>query len=114
MSALLASTLASEADQRLFKAVIQIPNHVLRKLLPEVRKTNYDLRSRAHKFKLPSPINDERNFIYPTSSLQRYVLRLTRQSGEQFLLALNNMIDLFFVILVASPASYEFLLLNDY
>ena len=44
MSAPSASTLASEADQRLFKAVIQNPNHVLCKLLPEVRQTNYDLR----------------------------------------------------------------------
>ena len=32
----------------------------------------------------------------------------------QFLLALNNVIDLFSVILVASPVSYERLLLNDY
>jgi len=32
----------------------------------------------------------------------------------QFLLALNNVIDLFSVILVASPVSYECLVLNDY
>jgi len=49
------------ADQRLFKAVIQNPNHVLRKLLPEVRQTNSDLCHKAHKFKLP--IKDEWNFI---------------------------------------------------
>ena len=61
MSVPSASTLASDAEQRLFKAVIQNPNHVLRKLLPEVRQINYNLRPKAHKFKLP--IKDERNFI---------------------------------------------------
>ena len=39
---------------KLFKAMIQNPNHVLRKLLPEVRQTNYDLRPMAYKCKLIS------------------------------------------------------------
>ena len=48
MSAPSASTLVSEADQRrLFKVVIQNPNHVLRKLLSEVRQTNYELRPKG-------------------------------------------------------------------
>ena|SRR6218665_3224366 len=41
-------------DRRLYKAVTQDPNHVLRKLLPEVRRVNYKLRPRVHGFQLRS------------------------------------------------------------
>ena len=57
MSAPSALTFASKADQHLFRALVQNPNHVIRKLLPEVRQTNYDLHPRTHKIKLS--IKDE-------------------------------------------------------
>src|SRR6218665_214676 len=54
MSAPSASTLANEADQRLFRSVTRNPNHVLHKLLPDVRRASYNLRPRAHAgFELP-------------------------------------------------------------
>jgi len=61
MSAPSASTLANEADQRLFRSVIHNPNHVLHKLLPDVRRVSYNLRPRVDGFELP--IKDDRNFI---------------------------------------------------
>jgi len=61
MSAPSVPTLANEADQRLFRSVIHNPDHVLHKLLPDVRRVNYNLRSRAHGFELP--LKDDRNFI---------------------------------------------------
>src|SRR6218665_2787807 len=61
MSAPSASTLANEADQRLFRSVIRNPNHVLHELLPDVRRDSYNLRPRVHGFELP--IKDDRNFI---------------------------------------------------
>ena len=56
-----AETLAREADDRLFKSILLDPNHVLRKHFPETRPTNYNLRPRAHEFKLP--LKDDRNFV---------------------------------------------------
>jgi len=61
MSALSVSTLANEADRRLFRAVTEDPNHVLRKLLPEARRVSYHLCPRVHGFQLPT--KDDRNFI---------------------------------------------------
>ena len=55
------SNLANEADQRLFRSVIHNPNHVLHKLLPDVRRVSYNLRPRVDGFELP--IKDDRNFI---------------------------------------------------
>src|SRR6218665_1772835 len=49
MSAPSTSTLANEADRRLFRAVTQNP-----KLLPEARRGNYYLRPRAHGVQLPT------------------------------------------------------------
>ena len=46
---------------RLFRAVITDPGHVLHKHLPEARQINYNLRHRAHWFRLP--LKDDRNFI---------------------------------------------------
>src|SRR6218665_2543689 len=56
-----ASTLANEADQRLFRSVIHNSNHVLNKLLPDVRRVSYNLRPRVHEFELF--LKDDRNFI---------------------------------------------------
>ena|SRR6218665_810885 len=61
MSASSDSTLVNKADQRLFRSVILNPNHVLHRLIPEVRRVSYHLRSRAHGFKLL--IKDDRNCI---------------------------------------------------
>ena len=48
MSTLSASSLANEADQRLFRAVTQDPNHVLCKLLPEAKQVCYHLHPWVH------------------------------------------------------------------
>ena len=42
-----AEALAREANDRLFKAVLLDPNHVLRQHFPETMSTNYNLRPRA-------------------------------------------------------------------
>jgi len=55
------ATLVSEAEDRLFQAIIAAQNHVLRKHLPDIRRSNYNLRPRAHEFTLP--LKDDRNFI---------------------------------------------------
>ena len=44
MSAPSASTLANEADQPLFRAVILDHNQALHNLLPEIRRVSYHLR----------------------------------------------------------------------
>src|SRR6218665_3577663 len=56
-----AETLAREADDRLFKSIFLDPNHVLLKHFPETRPTNYNLRQRAHEFKLP--LKDDRTLF---------------------------------------------------
>src|SRR6218665_2728513 len=45
----------------LFQAIIADPNHVLRKHFPDIKRSNYNLRPRAHEFTLP--LKDDRNFI---------------------------------------------------
>src|SRR6218665_2581387 len=60
-SAPAALDLACDVDARLVRAVITDPGHVLHKHLPEARQINYNLRPRAHGFRLP--LNDDRNFI---------------------------------------------------
>src|SRR6218665_3242327 len=52
---------AGEADERLFRAVLSGPTHVLRKHLPKVRQLSYNLRPRPQGFLLPS--KDDRNFL---------------------------------------------------
>src|SRR6218665_2995162 len=47
------SQLASKADQKLFQAICNNPHHVLYRLLPELKKTGYNTRARAHNFILP-------------------------------------------------------------
>src|SRR6218665_3505744 len=61
VSAPSATALSGEADERLFRAVISDPTHVLRKHLPEVKQLSYNLRPRPQGFLLPS--KDDRNFI---------------------------------------------------
>src|SRR6218665_670406 len=56
-----AESLAREADDRIFKSILLDPNHVLRKHFPETRPTNYNLRPRAHEFKLL--LKDDRNYV---------------------------------------------------
>ena len=53
--------LAREAYDRLFNAFLMHLNHVLGKYLLETRSTNYNLRHRAHEFKLP--LKDDRNYV---------------------------------------------------
>src|SRR6218665_1609290 len=54
-------TLVSEAENRLFQAIIGDRNHVLRKHFPDIKRSNYNLRPRAHELTLP--LKDDRNFI---------------------------------------------------
>ena len=56
-----AEQLAVAADDSLFRAIISYQSHVLRSFLPESRSHGYNLRTRAHEYKL-SP-KDNRNFI---------------------------------------------------
>ena len=56
-----AEQLAVAADDSLFRAIISDQSHVLRRFLPESRSHSYNLRTRAHEYKLPP--KDNRNFI---------------------------------------------------
>src|SRR6218665_2240029 len=53
--------LAAYAYPRLFKSLLSNPSHVLRRHLPAIKTTNYNLRPRAHGFTLPE--KDTCNFI---------------------------------------------------
>ena len=56
----------ASADDNLFKTILHNKNHVLHGLLPPVKETRYNLRSRAHNRILPQE-NDtllRKNFIY--------------------------------------------------
>src|SRR6218665_3022670 len=53
--------LASDADERLFRAIMTDPSHVLRQLLPKPKHTGYLLHPRAHGYELP--VKDEHNFM---------------------------------------------------
>src|SRR6218665_4213482 len=55
------SQLASKADQKLFQAIRNNPHHVLYRLLPELKKTGYNTRARAHNFVLLP--KDNSNFL---------------------------------------------------
>src|SRR6218665_3439446 len=54
-------TMTDEADRRLLRAVVTCNNHVLMCLFPPIQATQYNLRPRAHNFKLPE--KDNINFI---------------------------------------------------
>ena len=55
------ANLASEADDVLFNAILTDSEHVLRRLCPAHRATQYNLRTRPHPFALPN--KDDKNFI---------------------------------------------------
>lgn len=59
------SELCQSADQKLFKAIVSNPNHVLFSLLPPKTSHTYLLRPRSHPFQLPPKRNslDEKNFL---------------------------------------------------
>src|SRR6218665_1761951 len=59
---------ACEAYDCLFKAILLDPNHVLQKHFPETRPTNYNLRPRAHEFKLT--LKTDRNYMFLAYSLR--------------------------------------------
>ena len=50
-------TMTDEADRRLLRAVVTCNNHVLMCLFPPIQATQYNLRPRAHNFKLPEKDN---------------------------------------------------------
>ena len=59
------SVICETADNRLFNTVLNNRNHVLHQLLPPVKLTPYDLRTRSHNHSLPRVDNNLRkNFIY--------------------------------------------------
>ena len=59
------SVICEIADNRLFNTVLNNRNHVLHQLLPPVKLTPYDLRTRSHNHSLPRADNNRRkNFIY--------------------------------------------------
>jgi hypothetical protein len=55
------NTLCEAADAILFKSVTGNPQHALHHLLPPLRDSHYNLRSRKHNFSLPN--KDDRNFL---------------------------------------------------
>jgi|SRR6218665_859573 len=63
------SQLAKKADQKLLQAIINNPRQVLYRLLPELKKTGYNTRARAHNFVIPP--EDNSNFI--PSMLYMYI-----------------------------------------
>ena len=56
-----ADSIASEADDVLFRAIISDPKHVLRRLCSVRQESRYNLRSRPHPFALPA--KDNKNFL---------------------------------------------------
>ena len=48
---------AEEADQKLYQAIRSNHHHVLYRLLPELMKTGYNIRIKAHNFVLPPKDN---------------------------------------------------------
>ena len=72
------ATLVSKAADRLFQAIIADPNHVLRKHFPGIKRSNYNLRPRAHEFTLPQ--KDVRNSI-PRLLFRDFILVYKPGSG---------------------------------
>ena len=59
------SVICEIVDNRLFNTVLNNKNHVLHHLLPPVKLTSYDFRTRTHNYSLPRADNNIRkNFIY--------------------------------------------------
>jgi len=53
--------MCSDADETLFKNIVNNPSHVLHRLLPPIKNVPYNLRTRKHNFTLS--LKDDRNFI---------------------------------------------------
>jgi len=54
------------ADEQLFFSSRYNPNHVLHRLLPQPKRTDYNLRQRTHKLTLPTDVNAviKQKFVY--------------------------------------------------
>lgn len=55
------STIVEQLETNLFNNIASNPHHCLHSLLPPLKSSNYNLRSRGHSYKLPA--KDDRNFI---------------------------------------------------
>ena len=53
--------LCRAADDKLFNKILNSPNHILYRFLPETKTMQYSLRPRRHGFSLPT--KDDRNFF---------------------------------------------------
>ena len=58
--------LREDADDKLFFSSRYNPNHVLHRLLPQPKRTDYNLRQRTHNLTLPTDGNPvmKQNFVY--------------------------------------------------
>ena len=58
--------LREDSDKKLFFLSRYNHNHVLHRLLPQPKKTGYNLRQRTHDLTLPTDINavTKQNFVY--------------------------------------------------
>jgi len=58
--------LREDADEQLFFSSRYKPNHVLHRLLPQPKRTDYNLRQRTHNLTLPTDGNPvmKQNFVY--------------------------------------------------
>jgi hypothetical protein len=56
-----ARSIADKTDDNLFKQIVFNNSHVLHKLLPEVNKYQYNLRTRLHNYVLP--VKDSKNYV---------------------------------------------------
>ena len=58
--------LSEDSDDKLFFSTRYNPNHVLHRLLPQPKNTQYHLRQRTHGLILPTDVNaaSKKNFLY--------------------------------------------------
>ena len=61
-------------DQTLFQAVLNNENHVLYHLLPPIKNSNYNLRTRPHNRTIPSADSQQRQKFYYSYALPQYLL----------------------------------------
>ena len=55
-----------DADEQLFFSSRYNPNHVLHRILPQPKRTDYNLRQRTHNLTLPTDANPvmKQNFVH--------------------------------------------------
>ena len=60
------SELSENSDQKLFFLARYNPNHVLHRLLPQLKTVQYNLRKRTHDLTLPTGVSAviKQNFVY--------------------------------------------------